>query len=97
MNRFDENEIICELYYHILWSTKGQELLLSPGMFSQINGIVQQIATDNDCSVIALGGTSDHLQLLVKAGPHFVMDAFILDTKVASSMLIIARAIPHFL
>lgn len=88
MNELGENEVRCEMYLHLLWSTKEQKSLILPSFSKQLCHYVSEFALENECSVIACNAPSDQIQLLIKITPAFNLSDFLVGVKAATTMWI---------
>jgi REP element-mobilizing transposase RayT len=50
-----------QLYYHIVWSTKNRQPLLTPDVEPAIYGLLRKKAVDLGASIYALNGYLDHV------------------------------------
>jgi len=73
------------LYYHIIFSTKNRENLISPDLESRIWAYLGGIARDNDFKAIAIGGTANHVHLLVSSPPNLAVSKAVQLMKGGSS------------
>jgi len=53
-----------KIYYHIVFSTKGREQLISPQIEDELYKYITGIISSEEGFVYAIGGTSDHLHIL---------------------------------
>ena len=54
-----------DVFIHFVWATKRRQQWLSPELEGPIYRCLAQEAQRFDCRVLAIGGTSDHLHVLV--------------------------------
>lgn len=91
---FDDDEIISEMYYHILWSTKNQSPIISSTLASQLYSIFCDLALSIQSHVIKAEIFQDHVQLVVKGSPNVsFMD--LLTTLKSGSLLWIKTHFPE--
>lgn len=88
MKEFDENEVHCEMYLHLLWSTKDQKPMILPTFSKQLCHFISEFALENECSLIASNAPADHIQLLIKVTPEFLLSNFLIGVKAATTMWI---------
>ncbi len=50
---------------HFVWRTAGNRPLITPEIAREVYRHIAAVCTDNRCPVLAVGGTSDHVHLLV--------------------------------
>jgi putative transposase len=74
-----------QLYYHIVWSTYRREPLISQHIESRVHEIVRDAANRHGLKVHAIGGTDDHIHLVVEAPPTTELASAIGRVKGASS------------
>ncbi len=53
-------------YYHLVFSTKKREPLISPELEARLHPFLGGIARDLACTAVAVNGTSDHMHLLLR-------------------------------
>jgi REP element-mobilizing transposase RayT len=53
------------LHYHIVFSTKNRQPLIGPELRERICGFLGAIARENKATALCIGGTADHIHLLV--------------------------------
>ncbi len=58
----------ASLHVHIVFSTKHREPILEPDVRPRLHEIIGGILRDHSSSLIAAGGTDDHIHLLVSLG-----------------------------
>ena len=64
-----------QLYAHLVWSTVGRAPLITALLQPRIYGCIQDQAARLGVDVIAMGGVSDHVHVLVRLqGKHAVAD-----------------------
>lgn len=54
----------CQLYAHIIFSTKNREPYLGEKIRSQVHAYMAGILRDKGCSSVVVGGTFDHVHCL---------------------------------
>jgi putative transposase len=87
MFEFD-SKMHCELYLHSLWSTKGQQPVISPAWSNKLCTFIQNSCNEKYCSVIASCAPVDHIQLLIKFTPEFILSEFLIDIKSSTTIWI---------
>ena len=55
-----------EIYLHLVWATGDRRPLITPDIERAIHRCVESEAKRLGCDVLAIGGTDDHMHLVVK-------------------------------
>ena len=77
-----------QLFYHLVWSTKNRESLLTPPVEAEIYGYLTGKATGLKGVVHTIGGTVDHVHMVVAIPPAIAVAKFVGQIKgVASTRL----------
>lgn len=77
-----------QLFYHLVWSTKNREPLLTPTVEKHIYGFLTSKAVGLKGVVYALGGAEDHVHMVVSIPPAIAVARFVGQVKgVASAHL----------
>lgn len=74
-----------QLFYHIVWSTKNREPLLTPSIEPIIHGFLRSKAIGLGATVFALNGVEDHVHLVVAIPPKIAVAKFIGQVKAVAS------------
>ncbi|MGD8245733.1 MAG: IS200/IS605 family transposase [Anaerolineae bacterium] len=74
-----------QLFYHLIWSTKNRQPLLTSSVEKQIYGYLTGKATGLKGVVYAIGGTSDHVHLVVSIPPAVSVAKFVGQVKGVAS------------
>lgn len=53
------------LYVHIVFSTKGRQALINPDLQSRLWAYMGGIARENQMKALSIGGTTDHVHVLL--------------------------------
>lgn len=77
----NDDEIHHEMYLHVLWSTKNQQPLISPSWASHLCHFIEGLCDEKKWSVIASCAPIDHIQLLIKFTPDFILSDFLIELK----------------
>ncbi len=72
-------------YFHIIWSTKNREPLISSEIQFLLYNYIGGIVRNYNGSLLAAGGTFDHLHLLIGLSLPDKFSEFIRDIKASSS------------
>lgn len=77
-----------QLFYHLVWATKNREPFLTPAVETQVYGSLTSKAVGLRGIVYALGGTVDHVHMVVSIPPTVAVARFVGQVKgVASAHL----------
>jgi putative transposase len=74
-----------QLFYHVIWSTKNREPLLTPDVEPVIYGLVRSKAIGLEAVVFALNGAVDHVHLVAAIPPKIAVAKFIGQVKAVAS------------
>ena len=74
-----------QLFYHIVWTTKNREPLLTPQVEPVIYGFLRSKAIGLEGTLFALNGTSDHAHMVVSIPPKIAVATFIGQVKGVAS------------
>lgn len=74
-----------QLFYHIVWTTKNREPLLTPKVEPVIYGFLRSKAIGLEGTLFALNGTLDHVHLVASIPPKIAVATFIGQVKAVSS------------
>jgi REP element-mobilizing transposase RayT len=77
-----------QLYLHCVWATWDRLPLISPLNEQPIYAAIQSKCQELKCFVVAVGGTSDHLHLLVRFPTTVTVANLVKEVKGASSHLV---------
>jgi REP element-mobilizing transposase RayT len=75
----------CQLFYHLVWSTKNRQPLLTPEVEPVIQGFLRAKAVGLGATVFALDGVEDHVHLVVTIPPKIAVAKFIGQIKAVAS------------
>ena len=77
-----------QLHYHLVWSTKGRQPLLTPQVEKYVYGCLTGKAVGLKAVVYTIGGTVDHVHMVVAIPPAISVSKFVGQIKgVASTRL----------
>jgi putative transposase len=74
-----------QLFYHLVWSTKNRQPLLTPLVEKHIYGYLTSKAVGLKGTVYALGGTDDHVHMVIAIPPAIAVAKFIGQIKGVAS------------
>lgn len=75
-----------QLYYHVVWSTKNREPILTSEVEPIIYAFIRNKALDLEASVYALNGYLDHVHLVVSIPPKIAVSKFVGQVKAVASV-----------
>ena len=75
-------------YFHIIWSTRKREPLLSAQKEEAVFRCAMATVKKLSHEVIAINGTADHVHMLVKCGPVIDMPVLMKQVKGVTSTLV---------
>ena len=73
------------LYFHVVFSTKNRAAQIKGELRSRLFAYVIGTANKKNVEVIAIGGTEDHLHILLRANTETSISAIVRDLKSNSS------------
>ena len=73
------------LFYHIVFSTKGRKNLISPEIEERVWAYIGGIARKHEIIAVQVGGTENHIHVLVMAKPKFAPSQIVQWLKGESS------------
>jgi putative transposase len=74
-----------QLYYHVVWATRGREPLITPALEPLVHRQLRQIAQHQRIFVHAVGGTDDHIHMAISIPPTLAIATAMKQIKGASS------------
>lgn len=77
-----------QLYYHLIWATKGRVPLILDSFAAQLHRRIAEKASQLGATVHAVGGIEDHVHLVVSLPPTGAISEFIRQVKGSSSYFI---------
>jgi len=82
------------VYVHFVWSTWDRLPLITPQIEKRLYGAIRTKCRELGCEPLAVGGTVDHVHLLVRLHPSVSISQLAKETKGASSHLITHEVTP---
>jgi REP element-mobilizing transposase RayT len=76
---------LASLHVHLVFSTKHREPLITPDLAPRLHGYLGGIARGANSPLVAVGGTADHVHLLVSLGRQTCVADLVRDLKANSS------------
>jgi putative transposase len=58
-----------EQFAHLVWATHQRRALITAELETRLHGVIQARCVEENCSVIAIGGTADHVHVLARLHP----------------------------
>lgn len=74
-----------QLFYHLVWSTKNREPVLTPDIESIVYGHIRSKATGLGAMLFALNGVADHVHMVVAIPPAIAVARFVGQIKGVSA------------
>jgi putative transposase len=84
----------CQLFYHLVWSTKNRQPLLVPNVESEIHDFLRAKAMGLGATLFALNGIEDHVHLVGSIPPGIAVAKFVGQVKAVASTKF-NKAHPH--
>jgi REP element-mobilizing transposase RayT len=75
----------CQLYYHLVWTTRRREPLLTAAAEPVIFDHIRWKAVELGGAVFALDGTADHVHLVAAVHPRVPVASFVSQVKAAAA------------
>jgi putative transposase len=75
----------CQLFYHLVWSTKNRHPFLTPEVEPVIHDFLRAKAIGLGATLFALNGIEDHVHLVVSIPPKIAVAKFIGQIKAVAS------------
>ncbi len=75
-----------QILYQIIFSTKNREQTIFNARKEELYKYIWGILKNNGCHLYRIGGTSDHLHILIELHPSIALATLVKDVKVASSI-----------
>ena len=80
---------VYSIQYHIVWCVKYRKKVLSTEIENSLISILNQIAKDNNFSILESNGDLDHIHLLIDCSPQHYIPNIIKALKGVSARLLI--------
>ena len=74
-----------KLIYHIIFSTKRREPLISAGLRNDLYAYIGGIARREECVLMAANGTANHMHLLLSLSKNIAASRLVMHVKKDSS------------
>lgn len=82
------NHVYAKLYYHIIWKTKNLDPLILPKFKDNLYKYIAQIIKNKGWHLMAIGGTQNHVHILVQINPKDTIPDVVCKIKSNSSRFI---------
>ena len=82
----------CQLYYHLVWTTRNRAPLLTPMAEPSILDYLRWRAVGLGAAVFALSGATDHVHLVAALPPRIAVAAFIGQVQNSAASRFIRRS-----
>ncbi len=79
------SNVYSKLIYHLVWSTKNREPFIKKEFRKQLYAFIGDQAKRRNWHLLAIGGISDHLHLLIQKDPKFAIWEVVCKIKSNSS------------
>jgi putative transposase len=76
------------LFYHFVWTTRDREPLLAGDIEQFAYALMRQKCRENNCVLAAIGGTDNHVHLLVSLPRTLCIAEFVKSVKGTSAYLL---------
>ena len=76
-----------DLYVHAVWSTRGRRPWLVESIEKPLYAAMTKKCRELGCAPLALGGTDDHVHMLVSLAPTIAVASLVKEIKGASAHL----------
>ena len=83
-----------EMFVHVVWATWRRLPLISEAMEAELYAAIHRKSLGLDCPVVAAGGMSDHVHLLVKLHPSVPTARLVAEVKGFTSFLVTHALLP---
>lgn len=75
----------CQLFYHLVWSTKNRQPILTPDAEPIVHNFLRAKAIGLGATVFALNGIEDHVHLVVSIPPKIAVSKFVGQVKAVAA------------
>lgn len=83
------------LYIHLVWSTWKRKAIILPELESILYQLMEKKIAEKNCYLINIGGTSDHIHLLVNLNPKVSISELVKEVKGYSSYMVANHISPN--
>jgi REP element-mobilizing transposase RayT len=78
-------QTLTKLLVHVVFSTKGRRNLIAPEIESNLHAYIGGICRGCECPLLTIGGTANHVHLLVSVPKNVALSGFVMAIKKDSS------------
>jgi putative transposase len=78
-------QTLVSLMTHVIFSTKNREPFITPEIEPELFAYIGGILKNNESRLLAAGGTTDHVHLLISQSKNIALSALMKDVKKDSS------------
>jgi len=76
------------LYTHFIWSTWKRQEIIDPDLEPILHQLISEKVNDHNSKLLKVGGTSDHVHLLINVNPVISVSKLIKEIKGYSSFTV---------
>jgi len=91
------DHVYSMLWYHIVWSTKKQMPWISQSLRKQLHSYMASVVKLKGWVPLEIGGTADHVHLLVQGGPKDGIPGIVGGVKSNSSRFMKKKGVVDFM
>lgn len=84
-----------ELFIHVVWATSGRISWIEESIEKPLYGAMAKKCRELRCPPIAIGGTTDHVHLLVGLSPSIAVATLVKEVKGVSAHLLTHCLLPN--
>ncbi len=85
---------LLRVHVHFVWATHKRLPLLTPDIERKVHRYISKVCLNDGCQVHAIGGTDNHVHLLITLSATLSISQFIQHVKGGSSRFISSRLKP---
>ena len=82
------SQTLTKLTIHVVFSTKQRRDMITPDVAAGLHAYIGGICRGHDSSLVAVGGTANHLHLLISLSKNIALSELMLNIKRDSSVWI---------
>lgn len=88
-------ETFTQLYTHIVFAVRNYEAFIRQELEAELFGLFDEIITRNAHQTVIIGGTSNHVHILIKQNPSQAISDLVREVKRQSSYYINHQLLEH--
>ena len=81
-----------KILYHIIFSTKYREDTITADCEKDLYNYIWSILSNNNCKLIRIGGTTNHIHILMTLHPSIALAELVKKIKVSTSLFLKNRS-----